>query len=437
MEWEQFQTIADFDHALEKQIQKTRVHDFQVQVLDSLGNAVSGVKINAKHINHDFIFGVCPNGHISMANHLACKESEEAEIYWERIGNLFNAITLWWGWRVLEPTIGKHTFDQEEAGYGPMERMIERAEKLGLKLTAHAILYPREDVCPEWLSKCLEEEALVYLERHVKETVQRYRNRISTWHPVNEAYDVIQNIGPLHVNEGLVYKWISELAPHADIVNNGGHTIEPEFYEKGIKNAEKFGGRVDDLGIRGYFELYSTDSLSFYQSMWEHYSYLAKRYNKGVRFTEIGATSAARQGEYSPWDVDHTVSRQLGIADFDEFRKNSVMNEETQAEFLKRMYSMAFAHPSLKECTYWDICDAYTWNGVEGGLIRKDLSAKPAYHELRKLIHETWSTEVSLETDENGNCSFCGFDGQYEVHINGKKHSICLNQKSQKGILIV
>lgn len=437
MKWNQIHSTEEMDSCLDEQIKETRVHKFQVQLVNAKGEPCKKVLIKAVHKNHDFMFGVCPNGHISMTNHLACGEGEKADVYWKRIGDLFNATTLWWGWKVLEPEPGKWTFDNEAGSYGPMERMVERAEKLNHRLTAHAILYPREDLSPEWLKYCSESQAFHALEEHVKKTVERYGNRISCWHPVNEAYNEIQKVGGLCVNEGVVYHWVHDMAPHGVIVNNGGHTIDPDFYEKGIKNAEVFGGHVDDLGIRGYFELYDSEALEFYKNMWNHYGNLAERYGKGVRVTEIGAVSAPRKGNYNPWDVDHTTAKLLGISDFDEFRKDQPITEETQAVFLTRMYKLAFAHPKVKECTYWDLCDTYTWNEVEGGLLWSDLSAKLAYEQLRELIHGTWSTNVQVESDACGVCQFEGFDGEYEVTVGEAVYKLHMNEKEAKKILCI
>lgn len=415
--WGQITSAEEMDAFLDKKIRENRVHNFSFQLTDKEGKAQKGCRVQVIHQDHDFTFGVCPNGHISMTNKLACGEGKEAESYWERIDGLFNAATLWWGWRVLEPQRGKHTFLEEVDGFGPMERMVSRAENLGLKLTAHAILYPRQDVSPQWLSSCTKQDAIKALEDHIRITAERYGNRISCWHPVNEAYEQIQQVGGLCVEEGLVYRLLGDLLPNAVLVDNGGYTIDPDFYEKGIKSAEKFGSRVDALGIRGYFELYNANALAFYQSIWEHFSNLKDRYQRAVRFTEIGASWAPRKGSYSPWDVDKTTAKQLGIADFSEYRDNQPITEETQAQFLVRMYKLAFAHPDVQECTYWDLCDSYTWNQVEGGLLRGDLSPKPAYWKLKELIHEQWHTQTEIQSDETGTCRFEGFDGTYKVKI--------------------
>lgn len=436
MEWNHIHTTEELDECLDEQIRETRVHSFRIKVLDPLGNPCPDVSVKALHRKHDFVFGVCPNGHISMANDLACGEGAEAENYWKLIGDLFNGTTLWWGWRVLEPEMGKKTFDTSRCGFGPMERMMERAENLGHRLTAHALLYPRADVSPEWLCRCGGREALKRLTDHVQKTAERCRERIHCFHPVNEAYDEIQQVEKLRLNEGLIYRLISDFAPNARIVNNGGNTIAPDFYEKGIRNAELFGGRVDDLGVRGYFELYDSEALPFFRSIWNHFDNLAARYRKGIRFTEIGAVSEPRKGAYSPWDVDPTTAGLLGIADFEEFRGRQVINEETQEKFLTRMYKLAFAHPALLECTYWDLCDTYTWNRVKGGLIRSDFSPKPAYWALRELIRHTWSTREEMCSDGRGVCAFDGFDGMYEIEAEGRKYCLHFDKTKRENVIV-
>jgi hypothetical protein len=56
-------------------------------------------------------------------------------------------------------------------------------------------------------------------------------------------------------------------------------------------------------------------------------------------------------------------------------------------------------------------------NYYYGGLLRFDLSPKPAYFKIKELIKERWHTECELVTDENGNSEFRGFYGDYDVEI--------------------
>lgn len=80
-------------------------------------------------------------------------------------------------------------------------------------------------------------------------------------------------------------------------------------------------------------------------------------------------------------------------------------------------------------------------NYYYGGLLRFDLSPKPAYHTIKNLIHNVWHTEEAVVTDENGACSFRGFYGEYELEIdvNGKtvKKTVSLSAKADNNIKVV
>jgi GH35 family endo-1,4-beta-xylanase len=107
-------------------------------------------------------------------------------------------------------------------------------------------------------------------------------------------------------------------------------------------------------------------------------------------------------------------------------------DEEIQAEIIENLYSIWFSHPNVEQIIYWNLVDGYAaWapqgdmtageNKYYGGLLRFDMSEKPAYKTLKKLINEDWHTEETIKA--NGNTAkFRGFYGDYEliVHADGK-----------------
>lgn len=56
-------------------------------------------------------------------------------------------------------------------------------------------------------------------------------------------------------------------------------------------------------------------------------------------------------------------------------------------------------------------------NAYGGGLLRHDLSAKPAYDVLDRPINTEWHTEEKTETGENGFATFSGFYSTYTVTV--------------------
>lgn len=435
--------MADWDSFIDEQIVKNRCGSHRLRLTDEEGRGLAGKRVLLEQERLDFSLGVCPNGHVSVCNELACGEGPGPDEYWQAIGDLFNATTLWWGWRVTEPQPGKYAFDEACAGtyvhrstnpetgtpqwaelpriYGPWEAMLQRARAMGHHLTGHALLYPRMDVAPKWMEKLSGKEAKRHLEDIVRYTVRRYRDEVRIWHPVNENFRGLQKVGPLEIDEGEVYRWVREEAPEAELVNNGGYEIEPDFFEQAIRNAKRQGVDIDTLGIRGYHELYYADDLDGYLRRWNHFNNLVDRYGKWLRYTEIGANSrVARNGIHDPSVFVSGSAMHEGIVAV-EPRNGQLpeLTEATQAEFLVRMYKLVFAHPAMKECSYWDLLDDFTWNKCEGGLITADRQPKQAYNALKKLFHEEWNTTCEAVTDADGCVTFRGFHGDYSIAVDG------------------
>ena len=74
-------------------------------------------------------------------------------------------------------------------------------------------------------------------------------------------------------------------------------------------------------------------------------------------------------------------------------------------------------------------------NYYYGGLLRFDLSPKPAYYVIKNLFEKVWHTEEDLTTNENGEISFKGFFGDYEVDVNDRKIAITLDKDCENIIL--
>ena len=63
-------------------------------------------------------------------------------------------------------------------------------------------------------------------------------------------------------------------------------------------------------------------------------------------------------------------------------------------------------------------------NVFRGGLMRFDLSKKPAYDRIDDLFNRRWRTDAEIETNADGVAKFKGFYGEYELEIDGKKYDI-------------
>ena len=126
-------------------------------------------------------------------------------------------------------------------------------------------------------------------------------------------------------------------------------------------------------------------------------------------------------------------------------------DEDIQAEILKNIYSMWFSHPAMSGIIYWNLVDGYAAfapqgdmtsgeNYYAGGLVRFDMTPKPAYYVLRDLFAKTWHTEAETGTNDNGVASFHGFFGKYdlEITVDGKttRQEICFSRDSVRHLVV-
>jgi endo-1,4-beta-xylanase len=118
------------------------------------------------------------------------------------------------------------------------------------------------------------------------------------------------------------------------------------------------------------------------------------RFGKPLHFTETTVVSGPKEG--SRWTT-------------------TAEGERRQAESVAEFYTVLFSHPAVKALTWWDFTDQGAWQGAPAGLLRDDMSPKPAYEELRGLIKGKWWTQADVRTTAGGKVDFRGFFGSYAI----------------------
>jgi hypothetical protein len=110
--------------------------------------------------------------------------------------------------------------------------------------------------------------------------------------------------------------------------------------------------------------------------------------------------------------------------------------ETRQLEETLLHYKTLFAHPLVEGITWWDMSDGH-WLNAPAGLLRRDGSSKPAFHELLKLIKgEWWVSPTKLMTDHHGKMQFHGCFGDYEVMFEGIRKSFSVTQGNASAVKV-
>lgn len=389
-----------------------------VIVTNKDGAPISNAKIKLRQKNHEFRFGA----NLFMLDELETTQKNEA--YKKAFADVFNMATLPFYWDALEPERGKPRYDKNSPKVyrrPSPDLCIEFCEKHRIEPREHALAY--EQFFPKWLYDASIEEIKRELERRYAEISERYAEKIPTIEVTNEMgwakgrtafYD-----DPDYV------RWCFALAeryfPNNRLVINDATGAS---WKDNCRATDKYyayteatllkGARIDAIGMQYHLfnkreEMYEkTRETLNPESLYRHMDLYASL-GKSLQITEVTVPA------YS-WEAE---------------------DEELQAEIIERLYSIWFSHPAVEQIIYWNLVDGYAhlWdpdpekikasqgnmslgeNYYYGGLLRFDLSPKPAYYKIKKLLQETWHTEAELVTDGNGNTNFRGFYGDYIIEI--------------------
>lgn len=405
---------AYMEDRVQSGIEANRKGFARFNVVDEQGNPVKNVSLKLRQKTHDFKFGA----NIFMLDELETEEKNQQ--YKERFAQLFNLATVPFYWTDLEPVQGKPRFakDSPKVYRRPAPDLcLEYCEANHIEPKLHCLNY--DQWSPMWLPNDVP-TVKKYLDKRIAEIAERYADKIPSMEVINETqcsehfHDYRHST--LFFREPDIVEWSFEHArkylPANELIINEatsycwttGFKYNRSAYYMQIERALAKGASIDAVGMQ-YHAFYKReveeektkqlyDPKQLYRVM-DQYS----DFGKPLQVTEVTIPA------YS-WEIE---------------------DEEIQAEIITNLYKIWFSHPNMEAVIYWNLVDGYAAfaeqgdmtsgeNYYHGGLLRYDLSPKPAFYALDELINKTWRTNLSAEALD-GNLEVKGFYGEYEVEV--------------------
>ena len=357
------------------EIERERKENATITVKDAMGQAAVGATVTVEETQSEFLFGCNIFGFDSQGT------PAENELYKQRFEDLFNFATTFFYWSVYEVEQGKPM-------YAYTDKVVAWCRDRHIRVKGHPLLWLNPAGVAPWIKGGPTPEQQ---RKRITDIVGRYRGQIDFWEVVNEP----MHWTDLKVNDP--YKWAREADPQARLIINDYDDMgdgNPAFYallQKAIADRVPFEG----IGLQSHDPERVGYSPRWIKANLEHYAQLGK----DLYITEF--TPGSGGGAFLTETREPT---------------GKVWDEQTQADYAVRFYTMCFANPAVKGITWWDLCDKGSWR-KNGGLLRPDLSPKPVYLALGKLIHDAWSTHAQGQTDGTGTYGFRGFRGDYTVTV--------------------
>lgn len=402
-------------------IEKHRKGSCTLRVCDKSGNPIKNARLKIKQTSHAFKFGA----NLFMLGELETEEKNR--LYEKYFKDVFNMATLPFYWNTTEPQPKEYRFDKGCTKYyrrPPIDLCMEFCKENKIEPREHALAY--EAHFPEWLRGKSVSEIKELLEERISIIAKRYKDDIPTIEVTNEMF-WHSGKTPFYDEDDYIewcFKTARKYFPNNQLVINEAteecwrdvRRATSRYYSY-IKNAILCGADIDAIGMQFHMFYDRGEEMDRSSSLYNPtylYSYLDfySRLKDKLQITEITIPA------YS----------------------NDMQDEEIQAKIIEYLYTLWFSHPSVEQIIYWNLIDGYAYvqdptpekiartqgdmtigeNVYFGGLLRFDMSPKPAYLKIKELISKVWHTEVEDTTNDEGRAYFRGFFGNYEIEITTK-----------------
>jgi GH35 family endo-1,4-beta-xylanase len=372
-----------------ERIEEHRKGDLTVRAVRQDGTPMPGRRLSLEQTESAFLFG-CNIFRLDPGD-----TGGEQERYQQRFRNLLNYATLPFYWGRYEPSPG-------ETRQAQLRAMAEWCADNGIRTKGHPLVW--HEVYPDWADRQAA-PAVQLLQERVRRIVSGFSGLVDTWDVINESttserFD--NGVGDWAREAGMVQiaaesmRWAREAGPQATLVLND-YNIAPD-YEAQIEELLAGDWSPDVIGIQSH--MHSGEWPL--ERAWEVCETYA-RFGLPLHFTETTVLSGVHvpEGEsmatYRPAEWPTTPE-----------------GEERQLRYVEAFYTLLFSHSAVGAITWWDLPDG-CWLNAPSGLLRRDLSPKPAYERLLELITRQWRTNAELTTDEAGEASIRAFRGRYRL----------------------
>ena len=349
----------------------------------------AGVSLRISQTKHKFLFG-CNIFKLGL-----CRTTEDNAAYEKHFAELLNYATLPFYWWQYERQKGK----PDDAR---TEEVVRWCNARGIAMKGHPLAWNWAE--PRWLAQSTPDEAMRLQFERIGRCAERFKGSINIWDVVNEAthFDreevarraprLTQAIAKLGIGEYVrtAFKTARQANPQAILVINDYRT-DPAFAEKVVSQLVDEAGKpmYDVIGIQSHMH----GGYWGAARAWDVCERFAK-FGKPLHFTETTVVSGPKKD--SAWTT-------------------TPEGEKEQARLVSEFYRVLFSHPAVEAVTWWDFTDQNAWQQAPAGLVREDMSPKPAYEQLHSLVKGKWWTKVETVTGSSGNVDFQGFFGQYEI----------------------
>lgn len=352
-----------------------------------------GADVEVRQVRHEFLFGT------AVTNALAENAPDamsvlDRKMFLKILGENFNYAVhenalKWYDCEKLDGVVD----------YSVADRIWQLCHELNIPMRGHCLFWEKDKYIMPWLRQLDNDRLRAAVKRRAIGVTEHFKGRIQEFDLNNEMINgefFRRRLGYGIVNE---MAWMAR-AGNPDItlfVNDYGILADAGFnaesYVIQIQNLLDNGVPIGGIGCQGHSATPLKMDAGHVQETLDRLS----EFHLPIKITE-------------------------GLFD--------VGDEQTQAEELRKIFPIYFAHPAIEAIVMWGFWAGSHWR-PESALWKKDWTPTPQGLAFHDLVFKQWWTQASGKADAAGRFQLDAFFGDYEVRSNGKTQKIALSKKDK------
>jgi len=392
-------------------IERYRKGDATLQVVDENGKPLENAGVTVAQTSHDFMFGASLD---------QIRQLDPYELLRPAGVNLA-LISLYWS--ETEPSLGHYNLDTwSTLGLASLK---DKGIRVGAEILVNLERGP--ETWDTGLISLGYEDLKAKIHEHASKIALHYADYVDYWIVTGNPNNAESSLGfTMEQNLELIRIAVAAVRsadPTAEVLlkfdTPCGWNDGPSYTGLGEFPVDQFtyASRLDQYGID-----HDGIALSFkYGSLWETGPGTYENMRRGVAahpFRDLGSISRLLDSYVAlsePIHVTEFNAPSNFTSDWGYWHSRS-WDEELQAEWVERFYTIAFSKPLVREITYHNVIDE-TFQEAGQGLLEADYSPKRSFYTLKQLVTHNWTTRLLTTTDADGQVEFRGFAGDYNITI--------------------
>jgi endo-1,4-beta-xylanase len=353
-----------------------------------------GAEVKVEQLRHEFLFGT------AIPNSLAEKDEnamspEDRKMFLKILAENFN-------YAVHENALKWYDCEKElnVVDYYLADRIWEMCNELNIPMRGHCIFWAKDQYIMSWLKELNNDQLRASVTRRALSVTRHFKGRIEEFDLNNEMIHgdfFRRRLGYGIINE---MAWLAKAGnPDARLYVNDYGILDMGYnagtYIEQIENLLNNGVPIEGIGCQGHLA-HAAPTITPAEHVQKTLDKLA-RFNLPIKITEC-----------------------LFVFD----------DEQIQAQELKKLFPIYFAHPNVEAILMWGFWEGDHWQ-PHSAMWKKDWTPTPQALAYRDLVFNRWWTKISGKADDKGTFNTKAFYGDYLISSGGKSQKVTLNKKDK------